>query len=1035
MSLPELCIRRPVGTTLLTVALVLAGAIAFRLLPVAPLPQVDFPTISVQAQLPGAEPITMATTVAAPLERQFGRIAGLTEMTSASSQGSTSVTLQFDLSRDIDGAARDVQAAINAARGYLPSTLRQNPTYRKINPADAPVLILGLTSETVSRAQMYDVASTVLQQKLSQVEGVGQVVVGGGALPAVRVDVSPAALAHRGLGLDAVRSFLTTTTVNRPKGRIEAGAVAYEVETNDQLHKASQYDSLVFAYRNGAPVRLSDVATITDSVEDVRASGLIAGKPAIMLIIFRQPGANIIETVDNVRALLPQLAAALPSDVNLTVEMDRTPPIRASLADVEWTLGASCVLVILVVFVFLGNARATLIPAAATVASLVGSFAVMYLLGASLDNLSLMALTIATGFVVDDAIVVLENVARHMETGLSPREAARLGAREVAFTVVSMSISLVAVFIPIFFMGGMVGRLFREFALVLSVAILISLILSLTTTPMMCAMLLRPTGGGGKTRPNLGERIFQATLRGYTKSLGVALSHPRSMLALTVATLVGSVWLYVIIPKGFFPEQDTGRIMAFIQASPDSSFQSMEKRLKAVEDVIKADPDVVSVSGFTGGGGGHGGGTNTARMFVTLVPKGARTGPLPVTLTRLRRHLATLPGTPTFLLPAQELRIGGRSGNSLYQYTLLAESFDELGLWIPRLQARLRALPELVDVSADQQGKGLMTSIDIDRTTASRMGITPEDVDAALYAAFGQSLVGVSYSDLNQYHVVLEVEPRVWQGPEGLREIYVPGTGGVQVPLAAFATVRQGQSPLSVNHQGQFPAATISFNLAPGVALSQAAEAIETARRDIGLPRDIRGAFAGTAQAYKDSLKNQPLLLLAALVTVYIVLGILYESTIHPLTILSTLPSAGLGAVAALLAFHLELTIIAIIGIILLIGIVKKNGILLVDFAMEAERRDGLSPREAISRACLLRFRPIMMTTCAALLGALPLALGHGAGSELRRPLGIAIAGGLICSQALTLYTTPIIYLFMDRLRWRFHRRPSVAGQPDRTGA
>ena len=1023
MSLPELCIRRPAGTTLLTLALILAGAIAFRLLPVAPLPQVDFPTISVQAQLPGAEPVTMATSVAAPLERQFGRIAGVAEMTSASSLGTTSITLQFDLSRDIDGAARDVQAAINAARGYLPATLRQNPTYRKINPADAPILILGLTSETVSRPRMYDVASTVLQQKLSQVEGVGQVVVGGGALPAVRVDVNPTALAHRGLGLNDVRSFLTNTTVNRPKGRIEAGDVAYEIKTNDQLNRAIQYEPLLVAYKNGAPVRLADVATITDSVEDVRTSGLTGGKPGIMIIIFRQPGANIIETVDNVRALLPQLAAALPSDVVLSVEMDRTPPIRASLAEVEWTLVVSCLLVILVVFAFLGNARATLIPAAATVASLVGTFAVMYLLGYSLDNLSLMALTIATGFVVDDAIVVLENVTRHMEAGLPPRQAAMLGARDVAFTVVSMSVSLVAVFIPILFMGGMVGRLFREFAMVLSVAILISLVLSLTTTPMMCALLLRapkPRPEGARRRT--GERIFQAALALYGKSLGSALSHPRIMLGLTAASLIGSVWLYVIIPKGFFPEQDTGRIMAFIQASPDSSFQSMEKRLKAAEDVIKDDPDVVSVAGFTGGGGG----TNTARMFVTLAPFDKRTGPLSDTLSRMRAKLAALPGTPTFLQPAQELRMGGRSSNSLYQYTLLADSFDELGIWVPRLLVRMRALPELVDVSADQQNKGLMTSLDIDRSTASRLGITSDDVDATLYAAFGQSLVGVSYTDLNQYHVVLEVEPRVWQGPDGLREIYVPGADGAQVPLASFATVKTSQSPLSVSHQGQFPAATISFNLAPGVALSQAADAIETARRDLGLPRNIRGAFAGTAQAYKDSLKNQPLLLLAALVTVYIVLGILYESTIHPLTILSTLPSAGLGAVAALLAFHLELTIIAIIGIILLIGIVKKNGIMLVDFAVDAERRDGLSPREAITRACLLRFRPIMMTTCAALLGALPLALGHGSGGELRRPLGIAIAGGLVCSQALTLYTTPVIYLFMDRLRWRKTRRKGV---------
>lgn len=1023
MSLPAICIRRPAGTILLTLALVLAGIIAFRLLPVAPLPQVDFPTISVQAQLPGAEPITMATAVAAPLERQFGRIAGVTEMTSANSLGSTSITLQFDLSRDIDGAARDVQAAINAARGYLPSTLRQNPTYRKINPADAPILILALTSETVSRARMYDVANTVLQQKLSQVEGVGQVVVGGGALPAVRVDVNPAALAQRGLSITNVRDLIAATTVNRPKGHIEAGEASYEIATNDQLFKALQYDPLILSYKNGAPVRLSDVATITDSVEDVRASGLVNGRPSVMLIVFRQPGANIIETVDNVRALLPQLAASLPADVKLSVEMDRTPPIRASLAEVEWTLAASCFLVILVVFAFLGNLRATFIPAAATVASLVGTFAVMYLLGYSLDNLSLMALTIATGFVVDDAIVVLENVTRHLEAGMGARRAAMVGASEVSFTVVSMSLSLVAVFIPILFMGGMVGRLFREFAMVLSVAILISLVLSLTTTPMLCALLLRP----GALRPGriatMLERIFQRAHGFYARTLDGALSHPRLMLLLTAASLAGSIWLYWLIPKGFFPEQDTGRIMAFIQSAPDSSFQAMEKRLKAVEDILRSDPDVVSVAGFTGGGGGHGGGTNTARMFVTLVPFGKRTGPLSTILTRLRRNLAGAPGAPTYLQPAQELRMGGRSSNSLYQYTLLSDSFDELLRWVPRLEARMHALPELVDVSADQQKKGIMTSLDFDRTTASRLGVTVEALDDALYGAFGQSLVGVSYLDLNQYRVVLEVEPRVWQSPEGLSEIYVPGANGAQVPLASVATLRTGEAPLSVNHQGQFPAATISFNLAPGTALSQAAAAIEAARRDMGLPDDIRGAFAGTAQAFKSSLQNQPLLLLAALVTVYIVLGILYESTIHPLTILSTLPSAGLGAVAALLAFRLELSIIAIIGIILLIGIVKKNGIMMVDFALETERREALSPREAIRRACLLRFRPIMMTTCAALLGALPLALGQGAGSELRRPLGIAIAGGLVCSQALTLYTTPVIYLALDRLRWRFTRR------------
>jgi len=1029
MSLPELCIRRPVGATLLTLALILAGAIAFRLLPAAALPQVDFPTISVQAQLPGAEPETMATSVAAPLERQFARIAGVTEMTSSSGRGSVQINLQFDLSRDINGAARDVQAAINAARGFLPSTLRQNPTYRKMNPADAPIMVLALNSDTVSREAMYDVASTVLQQKLAQVEGVGQVFVGGGALPAVRVDVNPSVLAGKGLSLEDVRGMLAAATVNRPKGRVEGNGLSYEIETNDQLHKAAEYQPLILSYKNGAAVRLSDVASVTDSVEDVRTMGLVGGKPAIMLILFRQPGANIIETVDNVKALLPQLAAALPADVGVTVEMDRSPPIRASLIEVEWTLVLSCILVILVVFVFLGSLRATVIPAVATVASLVGTFAVMYLLDYSLDNLSLMALTIATGFVVDDAIVVLENVSRHMEEGMPPRQASLVGSREVAFTVVSMSVSLVAVFIPILFMGGMVGRLFREFAVVLSVAILVSLVLSLTSTPMLCAALLRPgRPKEAEARPGLAARVFDMVSRGYEKSLSAALSHPRLMLAATAGALAGAVWLYMGIPKGFFPEQDIGRLMGFIQASPDSSFQAMEKRLGEVVRVIQADPEVASVTGFTGGGGGPGGGgANSAQMFITLKSLKER-GPLPATLMRLRKALAAIPGAPAFLMPAQELRMGGRPGKALYQYTLLADGYADLVAWAPRVEAKLRTLPLLADVSADQQDKGLMTAIVIDRDTAARLGVTTEAVDAALYNAFGQSLVGVSYKDQNQYHVVLEVEPRVWKSPEGLREIYVPGTGGKQIPLAAVATVRPGETPLSVSHQGQFPAATISFNLAPGVALSEASAAIEAATRAIGLPTAVRGSFAGTAQAFQDSLKNQPLLLLAALIAVYIVLGILYESTIHPLTILSTLPSAGLGAVAALWASHLELSIIAVIGIILLIGIVKKNGIMMVDFALTAEREQGLSPEAAIKEACLKRFRPIMMTTLAALLGALPLAFGQGMGAELRRPLGIAIAGGLVCSQAMTLFTTPVIYLYLDRLRWRFAgKRPAVA--------
>ncbi len=1023
-SLPEMAIRRPVGTALLTLALLLAGAIAFSLLPAAALPQVDFPTISVRAQLPGAEPQTMATSVAAPLERQFARIAGITEMTSQSSRGSTSINLQFDLDRNINGAARDVQSAINAARGYLPSTLRQNPTYRKMNPADAPVMVLALTSKTVSRARMYDVASTVLQQKLAQVSGVGQVFVGGGALPAVRVNVDPAALAAKGLSFADVSTMLSKTTVNRPKGRIEAGDRSYEVETNDQLHEASQYQPLLLAYKNGAAVHLTDVATITPSVEDTRTAGLVNGQPAVMIIVFRQPGANIIKTVENVKALLPQLSAALPADVGITVEMDRSPPIRASLVDVERTLVLSCVLVILVVFVFLGTVRATVIPAVATVASLVGTFAVMYLLGYSLDNLSLMALTIATGFVVDDAIVVLENVSRHMEQGMAPRAASVLGSREVAFTVVSMSVSLVAVFIPILFMGGMVGRLFREFAMVLSIAIMISLLLSLTTTPMLCAVLLRQAPKKPvAVKPGLGARVYAVFFAGYDKSLRVALSHPRLMLGATVCALAGAVWLYVAIPKGFFPEQDTGRIMGFIQAAPDVSFQSMEKKLTAVVRIIEADPDVASVTGFTGGGGGPGGGgTNSAQMFVTLKPANQRPV-MAVTLGRLRRALAAVPGAPAFLVPAQELRLGGRPGKGLYQYTLLSDSFADLTEWAPRVEAALRKLPMLNDVSADQQSNGLMTSVDIDRDTASRLGVTTAAIDAALYNAFGQRLVGVSYTDQNQYHVVLEAMPRELEGPAGLRRIHVPGRDGTQIPLSSVATIRQSEAALSVNHQGQFPAATISFNLAPGASLSQAATAIDTAMHRLELPTSVRGSFAGTAQAFASTTKTQPLLLLAALIAVYIVLGVLYESTIHPLTILSTLPSAGLGAVAALMACDMELTIIAVIGIILLIGIVKKNGIMLVDFALSAEREQGLSPREAIYEACRKRFRPIMMTTLAAFLGALPLALGHGEGGELRRPLGIAICGGLLVSQAMTLYTTPVIYLYLDRLRLRFSRR------------
>jgi len=1016
MNISAPFIKRPVATTLLTVGLVLAGILAFRFLPVSPLPQVDFPTISVSAGLPGADPETMSTSVAAPLERQFGRIAGVTEMTSTSNRGNTSITLQFDLSRNIDGAARDVQAAINAARGYLPANLPSNPTYRKVNPSDAPILILALTSDSVGKEKMYDAASSILAQKLSQVKGVGQVFVGGSSLPAVRVELNPTALSGYGISLENVRGVLSATNVNRPKGNLADGEKTREVHTNDQLSTASQYEPVVVTYRSGAAVRLSDVATVQDSLEDLRTAGFVNGKPAVMVIVFRQPGANIIETVDNVRSLLPQLEAAMPGGIRLSVVLDRTPPIRGSLHDVELTLMISGMLVILVVFWFLRNVRSTVIPGVAVAVSIIGTFGVMYLCGYSLDNLSLMALTIATGFVVDDAIVVLENVTRYREMGQSPYQAALSGTREIAFTVLSMSVSLVAVFIPILLMGGIVGRLFREFAVTLSGAILVSLLVSLTTTPMMCATLLRPE----KPRRHgvfytTSGRVFTWMHRIYETTLRWALRHSRLMLTLTLVTLVVNIILFHYIPKGFFPEQDTGRIGGNIQAAQDISFQAMRDKLLRIVDIIKKDPDVDYVIGFTGGGGGST--TNTARMFISLKSFDKRKASAAQIITRLRGKLAHVPGAPTFLQPVQELRVGGRMSNALYQYTLQGDNLAELNVWAQRIQQKLRTLPQLVDVSSDQQNKGLQATLVIDRATASRLGITPQVIDDTLYDAFGQRQVSITYTLLNQYHVVMEVEPKFWQRPETLRDIYVPSTNGTMVPLSAFTHYEPTATSLAVNHQGQFPAITISFNLAPGVALGDAVKAIETANRQMGMPGSVRGSFAGTAQAFQSSLANEPLLILAALVSVYIVLGVLYESYIHPVTILSTLPSAGVGAILSLMLLRTDLSIIALIGIVLLIGIVKKNGIMMVDFALEAERREGKSPEEAIYEACLLRFRPIMMTTMAALLGALPLALGTGVGSELRRPLGIAIVGGLIFSQMMTLYTTPVIYLYMDRLR------------------
>jgi multidrug efflux pump len=1020
MNISATFIQRPVATTLLTVGVTLVGIVAFRFLPVAALPQVEFPTINVSGWLPGASPETMATSVAAPLEHQFARIAGVTEMTSSSSLGSSNITLQFELSRDIDGAARDVQAAIMAASSDLPANLPSKPTYRKINPADAPVLILSLTSDIVSRGRMYDVASSILQQKLSQIDGVGQVYVGGGSLPAVRIDLNPTALNKYGIGLGDVRQMLSRTNVNRPKGQLSDGSRTWEIRTNDQLHSVEDYLPLIVSYREGRAVRLSDVATVEHSVEDVRTMGVANGTPAVLIIINRQPGANIIETVDRVRAILPQLEASIPGSMTLSVVVDRTPVIRASLHDVERTLAISVLLVILVVFLFLRDARATLIPCVAVPVSLISTFGVMYLFGYSLDNLSLMALTIATGFVVDDAIVVLENISRYREQGMDPMRAALRGAREITFTVLSMTLSLVAVFLPILLMGGMMGRLFREFAVTLSVAILVSLAVSLTTTPMMCARVLKSEQGRTHGRwYRLSERFFEGMRGGYARSLTWVLRHPRGMLALTLATMAFSVYLYTIVPKGFFPQQDTGRMFGNIQAAQDISFQAMRQKLTEVVDIIKSDPAVDTVTGFSGGGSGN---MNSGRMFIGLKPLHERQVSVDQVIARLRPKLAKVPGAPTVLQAIQDLRIGGRASSAQYQYTLQSVDLAELNTWGPKVERQLRTLNEITDVNSDQQDKGLQSLVVFDRSTASRLGLSPQLIDDTLYDAFGQRQVSILYTPLNQYHVVMEVAPQYWQDPSTLQEIYVRSRSGSQVPLSAVARFEPTNTLLLVNHQGQFPGVTLSFNITPGASLGNAVQAIEQSMREIGLPAGVQGSFQGAAKAFQASLENQPLLILAALITVYIVLGILYESYIHPLTILSTLPSAGVGALLALLLFKSELSMIALIGIILLIGIVKKNAIMMIDFALEAERNDSKRPEQAIYEACLLRFRPIMMTTMAALFGALPLAIGTGVGSELRRPLGIAIVGGLLVSQLLTLYTTPVVYLYLDRMRLRFLR-------------
>ena len=1132
-------IRRPVATTLLTIGLALAGIFAYFKLPVAPLPQVDFPTISVQATMPGASPDTMATTVATPLERHLGVIADVSEMTSSSTVGSTRITLQFNLDRNIDGAARDVEAAINAARADLPTSLRQNPTYRKVNPADAPVVILSMTSDTLTRGQIYDAASTIMQQALSQIDGIGQVAISGSSLPAVRVELTPQALFKYGIGLEDVRAALSSANAHSPKGALEDGDRRYQIYTNDQANHAADYKPLVIAYRNGAAVHLTDVGKVLDSVENLRNQGLSNGKPAVLVILYRQPGANIIDTVDRVKAILPQLQASIPHAINVELTMDRTTTIRASLHDVERALSIAIVLVILVVFLFLRDLRATLIPSVAVPVSLVGTFGAMWLLGYSLDNLSLMALTVSTGFVVDDAIVVLENITRHIEAGMSRMEAALLGAREVGFTVLSMSLSLIAVFAPILLMGGIVGRLFREFAMTLSIAILISLVVSLTTTPMMCAHLLttKPAGAHGRLY-RAGERAFDAVLGVYDRSLRRALRWPGLVMLSLAATIGLAGYLFTVVPKGFFPEQDTGRMIGGIQADQSISFQLMEQKLSRFVNIIRHDPAVENIVGFTGGGQ-----TNSGFVFVTLKPLSERKISVVQVIGRLRPKLNQVAGARLFLQAVQDIWVGGRQSNAQYQYTLQGDDSKEIYAWAPKVEAALQKIHLITEVNLDQQQNGLESDIVIDRNTAARLGLNVSEIDNTLYDAFGQRQVSVIYAAQNQYHVVMEVAPQYWQNPEILKDVYVSTSGGTvsgtkstnavagtvaaaattsnaastsannaatavadnaattagsnaataitnnaasaaannaatgaaastsasaiasdtarnqannslantghgaastgaavttaaetMVPLSAIAHYQPGKTPLAVNHQSLFVAATISFNLAPGASLSQAQQAIDEAVSRLDMPVTVHGSFQGTAQVFEQSLANEPILVAAALLAVYIVLGVLYESYVHPITILSTLPSAGVGAILALIVTDTEFSIIALIGVILLIGIVKKNAIMMIDFALMAERSQGLNSREAIYQACLKRFRPIMMTTMAAMLGAVPLAIGFGEGAELRRPLGISIVGGLMVSQVLTLYTTPVIYLYLDRFRLWAQRRWHTGGPRLATG-
>jgi multidrug efflux pump len=1080
-------IARPVATTLLTIGLALAGLIAFFGLPVSPLPKIDFPTIQVTANLPGASPETVATSVTTPLERRLGAIAGVTEITSSSTVGNSRITLQFDLSRDIDGAARDVQAAISAARADMPADLRSNPQYRKINPADAPVMVIALTSNTLGQGRLFDAGSNILQQKLSQVSGVGQVQLGGSSLPAVRVELNPTALNKYGIGLESVRAALAAANANSPKGAIEVGDRRFQIYSNDQAAVAAEYRSLIIAWRNGAPVRLSDVAEVIDSTENIRNEGQANGKRSVLVIIYKQPNANIIETVDEIKALLPELQASMPNDIELQVVSDRTTTIRAALKEVEQALVISVVLVVLVTFAFLRSARAGFVAAVTVPVSLVATFGGMYLLGYSLNNLSLMALTIAAGFVVDDAIIVLENVTRHIEAGMSRMEAALKGAREVGFTVVSMSVSLIAVFIPILLMSGIVGRLFREFAVTLSIAILISMVVSLTTTPMMCAYVLRPPGAHREPGflARLSERGLGGLQRLYGRSLGLVLRYPLLTMLVFLATVILNIHLYVTIPKGFFPQQDTGRIMGGIRADQSISFQAMRRKFRQFVEIVRSDPAIESVAGFTGGGQ-----TNSGFIFATLKPLSERDVTADQVIARLRPKLGQVPGAVLFLQAVQDIRVGGRQGNAQYQFTLQADSLPDLYTWGPRLTQALQADTSVItDVDSDQQQRGLQLNLTIDRDAASRLGISTRNISATLYDAFGQRQVSTIYNALNQYHVVMEVAPQWWESPESLKDIYVSKSGGALsgtqttssiasstassrstgaagtgaltidpaqavrnlrtnqiavsgrgsastgaavsttpetlVPLSAVTRWDYGTTPLAVNHQGMFVASTISFNLAPGKKLSDAVQYVNDTMREIGVPTTLHGAFQGTARAFQQSLDNQLLLILAALAAVYIVLGILYESYIHPITILSTLPSAGIGALLALQWSGVEFSIIAMIGVLLLIGIVKKNAIMMIDVALERERGEGLEPSVAIHQAAILRFRPILMTTMAAILGALPLAIGYGDGAELRRPLGISIIGGLIVSQILTLYTTPVIYLYLDRFRRRDRDQPS----------